>query len=232
MAIEQPAANAKLSTPDHSIMHRVVGVDLSAPIKSITVESDGKKRLGDGVTNYTQIDENGDLLLVGSATAWEDLRFPATAIRQGATTKPDFDTTNLGLLFPQNDNAEIAYIIAQLHHSYKLESNIHPHIHYVQDEEEEPVFKIDYRWYKNGADPTGGFTTITANTFIFTYTSGSIMQKISFPTISGSGIDTVSSILDIKLYRDDNVVTGDILVKEFDVHYEIDTFGSKTEFTK
>jgi len=27
---------------------------------------------------------------------WDDLRFPASRIRQGATQKPDFDTTNLG----------------------------------------------------------------------------------------------------------------------------------------
>lgn len=163
---------------------------------------------------------------------WDDMRFPATRLRQGVSIKPDFDETNLGLLFPQNDATEIVYIIAQLPHSYKHETSLKPHLHYVQDEAAEPVFKIDYRWYENGADPTGSFTTITANTFAFTYTSGSIMQIISFPEISGSGIDSVSSILDIKLYRDDNVVTGDILVKEFDIHYEIDTPGSRDEFAK
>ena len=163
---------------------------------------------------------------------WDDLRFPATRIRQGATSKPDFDTTNLGLLFPQNDNTEIAYIIAQMPHEWQLESGLKPHIHYVQDEAQEPVFKIDYRWYKNGSDPTGSFTTITASTFEFTYTSGSIMQIVSFPEIDGTGIDTVSSILDIKLYRDDNVVTGDVLVKEFDIHYIKDSLGSRSEFIK
>ena len=163
---------------------------------------------------------------------WKDMLFPATRIRQGATQKPDFDTTNLGLLFPQNDATEIAYIIAQVNHEYKLESGLKPHIHYVQDEAAEPVFKIDYRWYKNGADPTGAFTTLTASTFAFTYSSGSIAQIVSFPEISGSGFNTISSILDIKLYRDDNVVTGDVLVKEFDIHYQLDDRGSATEFTK
>lgn len=163
---------------------------------------------------------------------WRDDKYPATLLRQGATLKPDFDTTNLGLLFPQNDATEIAYIISQINHEWVLESGLKPHIHYVQDEADEPVFKMDYRWYKNGADPTGGFTTITASTFAFTYTAGSILQIVSFPEISGSGIDTVSSILDIKLYRDDNVVTGDILVKEFDIHYQVDDRGSHIEFTK
>lgn len=164
---------------------------------------------------------------------WEDLRFPATRIRQGATQKPDFDTTNMGLLFPQNDATEIAYIIAQLPHGTKSESSLSPHIHFVQDEATEPVFKIDYRWYKNGEDPTGSFTTLTIDNFIYTYTSGSILQIAEFPMIDGTGIDTVSSILDIKLYRDDNVVTGDVLVKEFDLHYQIDQErGSRSEYVK
>lgn len=163
---------------------------------------------------------------------WDDLRFPATRIRQGATAKPDFDITNMGLLFPQNDATEIAYIIGQMPHSYVLESALHPHIHYLQDEAQEPIFKLDYRIYKNGENPTGSFTTITANNFLFTYTSGSIMQLLSWPDIDMTGIDTVSAIIEFKLYRDDNIVTGDILVKEFDIHYQIDGEGSRQEYVK
>lgn len=164
---------------------------------------------------------------------WNDLKFPATRIRQGATAKPDFDTTDLGLLFPQNDATEIAYIIGQFSHGRKNGSNISPHIHFVQTSADEPVFKIDYRWYKNGDAVPGSFTTITASTFIFTYPgSGSILQIVSFPEIDGSSIDSISSIIDIKLYRDDNVVTGDVLLKEFDIHFQIDQLGSRQEGVK
>ena len=231
MAIEQPAANVPLSNPDHSIMHRVIGIDLLAPVKEITVQSDGTTRIGDdGGGNYTIIEPDGFLIFNGDAVVWEDLRFPATRIRQGATQKPDFDTTNMGLLFPQNDVTEIAYIIGLTSHKMKVSSGLFPHIHFVQDSADEPIFKIDYRWYKNGADPTGGFTTITSSTFIFTYTAGTIAQIVTFPEIDGSAIDTIANIIEIKLYRDDNVVTGNVLVKEFDMHYEIDTIGSRTEF--
>ena len=126
-------------------------------------------------------------------TFWDDLRFPATRIRQGATQKPDFDTTNLGLLFPQNDTDEIAYIIAQMPHQWKQETNLSPHVHFVQDEAEEPVFKIDYRWYKNGSDPTGEFTTIACSGMIFEYTSGSILQMCEFPAIDAVICDDSSS---------------------------------------
>lgn len=163
---------------------------------------------------------------------WKDEKFPSSRIRQGATQKPDFDPTNVGLLFPQNDATEIAYVNMQLNHDYKYASNLRPHIHFVQDEAQEPVFKIDYRWYENSGDPTIGFTTLTASTFVFTYTSGSILQIVSFPEISGTGKDTLSSMLDIKLYRDDNVVAGDVLVKEFDIHYQTDDRGSRTDSIK
>jgi len=168
----------------------------------------------------------------GDDAVWDDLRFPASRIRQGATAKPDFDVTNLGLLFPQDDATEIAYIIGQMPHEYLLESDLEPHIHFFQEEATTPTFKLDYRWYKNGADPTGSFTTITAATFAFTYTSGTIMQIASFPSIDATGIDSVSSIIDIKLYRDDDDISGDVLLKEFDIHYKIDSLGSRQQFTK
>jgi hypothetical protein len=163
---------------------------------------------------------------------WEDLRFPASLIRQGATTKPDFDTTNIGLLFPQNDDAEIAYLIAQLPHAYLLESDLHCHIHWVQTGATFPTWKIDYRWYENDSDPTGGFTTLPVNTGKFSYSSGSLMQISEFSEISGSGKNTISSILEVKLYRDDNDVAGDILLKEFDIHYQLDQPGSGQEYVK
>ena len=163
---------------------------------------------------------------------WDDLKAPATTIRQGATQKPDFDTTELGLLFPQNDPAEIAYIILQLPHARKNGSDISPHIHFIQSQATVPTFKMDYRWYKNGEAPSGSWTTLTSNSGVFTYTSGDMLQIVSFPDIDGSAIDTVSSIIDIRIYRDDNDVTGDVLFKEFDIHYQIDQIGSRQELIK
>ena len=163
---------------------------------------------------------------------WDDLKFPATRIRQGVSLKPDFDITELGLLMPQNDADEIAYIIGQFPHERKNSSNIRPHIHFIQDVATTPTFKMDYRWYKNGDAVPTVWTTLTASSFAFTYTSGSILQIASFPEIDGSSIDRVSSIIDIRIYRDDNDVTGDVLLKEFDIHYQIDSLGSRQEFIK
>jgi len=163
---------------------------------------------------------------------WDDMRSPATTIRQGATNKPDFDATNLGLLFPQNNATEIAYSILQFPHGYKEGSNIKPHLHYIQDEASDPVFKIDYKWYNADTAIPVSFTTLTQTGTAFTWSSGSLHQIATFPEIVGTGMK-LSSMFDVKIYRDDNVVAGDVLVKEFDIHYQIDQErGSRQEFIK
>jgi hypothetical protein len=171
--------------------------------------------------------------LVHTDTMWDDMRFAATHQRQGVTTKPDFDFTNIGLLFPQNDATEISYMLGQMPHTWKEESSIYPHVHYVQSVEARPTFKLDYRIYQVGGDIPAGFTTIVLDQAISLPWSGNDFHQIAHSSspISMSGF-TLSCMIDMKLYRDDNVVTGDVLVKEFDIHYEIDTLGSELEFIK
>lgn len=90
-----------------------------------------------------------------------------------------------------------------------------------------------YRWYENGEAIPGSYTELSVNTGFFEYPgSGSILQLSSFGEIDGTGISSVSSMLDIKIWRDDNTVTGDVLAKEFDIHIEIDTIGSRSEYIK
>jgi hypothetical protein len=174
----------------------------------------------------------GENPFVAEDGVFDDEKFPLTRDRQGQASKPDFDFTNLGLLFPQNDATEIVYIIGQFSHKRKAFTNIAPHVHFIQDNALTPVFKMDYRWYENGDLMPGAFTTITAATFAFTYTAGNMLQIAAFPDIDGSAIGSVSSMMDIKLYREDNVAIGDVLTKEFDLHYEIDSLGSKEEYVK
>jgi len=166
---------------------------------------------------------------------WDDFSVPATLSLRGARTKPDYDDTELGLLFPQNDSSEYISFIKQFSHSKKLESGIKPHIHYIQDEAQVPNFVMEYRWYNNGVAPSGSWTTLETDNgsgIVFPYSSGSILQILPFPDITGLSGEAVSSNIDIKLYRDDNVVSGDVLLKYFDVHYMKDNSGSYSLYSK
>ena len=158
--------------------------------------------------------------------------FPATLVRLGALSKPDFDYTNNGLLFPQNDTSEVAYMIGQLPYraanlpsSTDTTTTLKPHVHFVQTSSGVPVFKLKYKLYNNGDAVPAAFTTITTTGLTFTYVSGSLMQVANFPEILNTG-QKVSSIIDMQLYRDDNVVASDVLVKEFDIHFLSFSFGT------
>lgn len=182
----------------------------------------------------SELKKHGDTLYLPD-TVWDDLSLELNASRQGALSKPDYDYTNLGLLFPQNDTAEIAYATRQMPHAKKLDSDIYVHVHYIQDEATQPIFKIDYKFYNNNSAPPGSWTTLSTadgSQGIFTYTSGSLLQIATFPAITPPSPESVSANLDVKLYRDDNVVTGDVLTKYVDIHIEIDTFGSAGQYNK
>ena len=148
------------------------------------------------------------------------MRFPATLLKQGATLKPDFDYTNVGLLFPQNDATEIAYFIVQLPHDRIYDSPITPHVHCRLSSAGQPVMKIDYKIYNPSAVTIpASWTTYTMNVNTATWSTGTISNMIygSAPiSLVGYG---ASAIMLIKLYRDDNVYTGDLLCDEFDIHY-------------
>jgi len=177
--------------------------------------------IGDGITLGGVENGQGD--------RWDDLRFPFTQTKTGANLKPDFDETNLGLLFPNGDSTEKVFIIAQMAHNWKMGTSIHPHIHWIQTESTTPTWKMDYRWYSNG-DVVPSFTTVETSSVEIPYVSGSMLQISSFGTIDSTGITGVSSFFEAKIYRDDTDVTGDVLGKEFDIHYIVDSLGSVEEY--
>lgn len=189
-------------------------------------------KFGDANGNYTVFENDGTMRFSGSATVWDDLVMPLTQTKQGSNLKPDFDYTNIGYLFPQNDVAEILYLQMQIPHSYKLGSDIYPHVHFRQATSASAVFKIDYKWFSIGDPVPAAYTTYIMNRPVASYTSGSLHQIVSGSApISGSG-KGISSVFLAKLYRDDNAVTGDVLTYQFDVHVEKDAEGSSQEYIK
>ena len=197
-----------------------------------------KRTLSGQLTQNEQIDgmyagEIGFDTGVLSASRWTDTSFPATLAKQGANSKPDFDFTDLGLLFPQNDPTEKIYAIDQMLHSKELGTGLRLHVHFVQTSISLPTFKADYRFYNNGST-IPSYTTMSTDEgagTVFTYPgSGSIIQILRFPEIPAPVDEIISANLDVIFYRDDNVVTGDVLVKYVDFHYRENRAGSPNEY--
>ena len=185
--------------------------------------------------NYTDILADGTIRLNGTAKTWTDFSVPLTRDKQGQSSKPDYDFTNLGLLFPENDESEIVYINLQMLHQKALQSAIEIHVHYIQSSADQPIFELQYKFYNNSAAVPGSWTTIDTHLVKgkYTYTSGSILQKGIFPSIAAPANETLSANIDIKLYRQTgDGVAGDILTKYIDIHFQIDSLGSAQEYIK
>jgi hypothetical protein len=168
---------------------------------------------------------------------WDDVTNPTTYTRQGSNNKPDFDFSNLGLLFPQNDTGEKIYITGQMPHKWEGSTGrrvtIDPHLHYVQTGAALPVFALEYRFYANGGT-IPGWTTISTSAgagIIFPYTSGSILNILRWPDVILSGLGP-SAWYDMIIYRTDNTVSGDVLVKAFDWHARSNDLGSRSIYQK
>lgn len=187
-------------------------------------------RFGSATDNFS-ISASGHVTLNGAATYWDDMLVEMRESLKGTNAKPDWDATNLGLLFPQNDPSEFIMLNLQLPHRWKEGSTIFPHVHIHQAANQNPVFKLDYRWINFGEAVPATWSTYVMDSLATAYTSGTISNILKGAGISGAG-KTISSILQMKLYRDDNVYAGDVLAMSFDIHIECDSLGSNAEYTK
>jgi len=178
-------------------------------------------------------------------TVWDDEKFPFTGVQLDSPAgRIDYDYAELGAGFQNNAiyPTDLLVAIEQFPHKWKFESQIHPQLHWIQNQNQVPNWLLEYRIYRNGDAIPAVWTQAIAAAGIFPYTAGSILQISPFPLIDMSGIDSVSAIMDIKFYRDTSNVstlfagadpyTGTALAKEFDIHIQINSNGSRLEFIK
>jgi hypothetical protein len=169
--------------------------------------------------------------------AWDDLRFPAQAIGAGASGVT-WDSTYGGMKYPSNADSSIQ-AVAQMPHSWKEGSNIRPHIHWQPAAgtalgSVATVWRLCVVWRNNGE--TQGAATCATVTVTPSASSTLALQITEFPELTATG-KNISSILDITLTRlastsaADNMLT-DAILKEFDIHYLTDSFGSDLEYVK
>lgn len=186
-----------------------------------------------------QINLNGDVVINGtvslSDTHWEDLRFPAQGINPpGAASDPDINTTTGVLLFDAS-SVEVIAGVAQMPHGWKQGSSIYPHVHWqpTNTNTGNVLWRFEYDIANVNGTFSGSYTAID----ILDAGSGNANSHLlaTFGAISMTGY-TISSIIKWKLSRIGDDVTdtynADAALLEFDIHYEVDSFGSDTEYTK
>jgi hypothetical protein len=194
---------------------------------------------GELVIGGTVIDHSGHISLKSGATVWEDLREPLNGDNlYSAPGKADFDWTELAVTFdPSGSLLTDGDVIAQtyqLPHSTKLNSILKLHIHWWQTDSVSRQFTWKYRLQSQGSSKSTAWSSdIIVNTDSsnsFAYVSGAVNQATRLGNIDITGL-SLSAMVQIKLTRTD-AVAGKLFATYLDLHYEIDSLGSNTEFTK
>jgi hypothetical protein len=101
---------------------------------------------------------------------------------------------------------------------------------------------VQYRWQVNGQAKTTAWSNLPMTTNAFTYVSGTLNQITHGAGIAAPANEGVSTILQVRVTRDKtnastafsgsdtHTVTAEIT--SFDVHLELDTLGSRTQYSK
>jgi hypothetical protein len=164
---------------------------------------------------------------------WTDLSFPTESIYAFGLTDIEYNVPSNSVLFKTscstNFSTDHVWLVGQLPHSAKTNAaDCRPHIHYMQNSSTQTnMFLIRYKTYKIGEQIPSTWTDLPLTNNAFAYTTGTIHQ-IAY----GSGIPGpfgLSQNFDIKIWSRGGVACQ---LKFFDIHYQQDSFGSDSEFSK
>lgn len=174
-------------------------------------------------------------------TEWDDLRVPVSALAPGATPAdmiiygPGGNVRIRG--FDGLVIVESMDFVAQLPHSYKIGSDIHPHVHWcpTTNAAGNVIWRLDYYWVSiNGLIPVLAQIDTGA-----VAASGAAWQHLvaEFPDIAGSPAGVpfgISSMLMCRIWRDPGTDTygDDAGLLEVDFHFQLDSVGSRQEHIK
>jgi len=192
------------------------------------------------ITGDTTVE--GDFTLL--ETYWEDVRVPLSATNRGSANAPDFakfmddggGTPSQGVytyLFNKNTEEEV-YFEMQIPHAYKEGTDIEMHVHWSPMDTDTGTVRWGLEYTVANVDGTFGNTTLI---YVNDAADGTAKkhQVASFSGISGTGL-TISCMLICRLFRDAgdaaDTYDEDAALHEIDAHIEVNTIGSRDEWTK
>jgi len=170
-------------------------------------------------------------IAVTNRYGWEDLRFPvgvAAPVSANAEVIPD--TTENAITFKGTGGIQSTtnllddhvYGVAQFPHTWLTNSDVSPHVHFIQKfSDETNNWYMYYRFQPLGQATNSAWTFIGPATNHYVFNGTNIHQMAIFSSITLNGDQ--SSILDWKLFSDGAAVSNNITFKEFDIHYQIAT---------
>lgn len=175
---------------------------------------------------------------IGGSTVWDDLRAPATAINPTGTAVAATVNVDDGTFAFANGANQTVVASFQLPHAWKEGSSIDIHVHWAKTTSAAGTVKwqMKYEWTNIGATRAGFSSFVDGSEYVSNSDTAGKHAIFSFPLVAGTG-KTVSSQLIIVLQRLSSGAGADTYgapatLMELDVHYQMDTVGSKQEYIK
>lgn len=201
----------------------------------------GRLTIGSEASNI-EFNANGEPIARGDGTFWDDMQGSLSSVKTigpGVTLNDAEQTIEFSTLANLSD---FAWISHQLPHKWRLGSSLNIHIHWEQTSAAKPNWLARYRWQTNGAPKTTIWQDLILDQAVFPYTNGTLKQiSHGIPIAPPAGYG-MSDILQVSLFRDNantstlfagvDTYAGIASVVSEDVHIEIDTNGSRSEFVK
>ena len=187
-------------------------------------------------SNYSTFESDGTLLMVGNATVWDDVRV-SLVTRGSGGVNPVFSQIQ-GVLYAYKfsgtaDN-EIFFEV-QMPHGWKEGTTIYPHVHWASNgtSTANVTWGLSYEWQNIDGLFGGAYSTITNS-----IPASGVAKTQQISNISTIGITEtdkkISSMILCRLYRAGNADSNndECFLLAFDIHYEVNTIGSRQILTK
>ena len=181
----------------------------------------------DNIFPYEQLD-----------TTWNDLRFPVSGLATGPTKQPtlamwnDNGSGSDGIFLRSFANDEHMFLAGQMSHEWKSGTIIFPHFHIMASDANvgDINFGIEYSWININDTADVNTTIITGETSV--NNEENVNKILALPEIVGTG-KTLSSQFVARIFRSaTDTYASEVWLMEFDLHFEIDTTGSRQAFIK
>jgi len=189
---------------------------------------------------YSHFETDGTLVMEGEATVWDDLRVPASNTKLNPTkSEPAFESFRDGLFTfkfdTSNADDESIHFVAQMPHSYKEGTDLHPHVHWSPDSTN--TGNVFWSFEYSVANINSVFGASTTDEITVAADGDQYGHQVDpFTDIDGTGL-RVSHMILCRLTRRSSsqaadTFTGSACFLEFDFHFQKNTIGSREEYTK
>jgi hypothetical protein len=173
--------------------------------------------------------------LVLDSVVWDDSMVAPTAFRSGGTALT-FDQLTATIYTHRFDVGDQIHIAVQFPHTMKLNTAISPHIHItnrnaVGNTNYNVAFDFYYTWANIGSIFPAELSELNVKQS-FQNTAALTHKMLTFTSLNPTAVQGgISSILLAKITRvnadTQNYSNADIFTLGFDVHFQVDTMGSR-----